>query len=493
MIRSRLLLLVPEIVLCVVGITLGLYACGGGGGSSSSSPAPNAAVSKFPVHIDPSNRYLVDATGKPFLLHGESAFSLISQATDAEVDQYLADRQQKGFNTIWVGLIDHKFADKAPSNISGTPPFDGVVPSTSFSDFSKPDEAYFAHADSVIQKAADKGFLVLLSPAYLGYNGGYGGETEGWYQDLLANDAADPMGRLHDFGRYLGQRYARFSNILWLNGGDYDPLSPPDPPIVRKIALGIREVDTHSLHSGHCAQELSAFQCWGGETWLQINDTYTYTDVYQTARTEYQRVPSMPVFLVEGRYENEDILNGNGTEQQVRVQAYQALLSGEMGQVFGNNPIWSFSSKIAIYPSTPPDWTAWLNSPGSLSMVHVHSLFAPRAWWTLQPDFSNTLLTGGQAGSGVPYDRAVAAKAADGSFAIAYMPSSRQITVDLGQLAGPNVNARWYDPAAGTFTGLITGASIPTSSGSTLFNPPGNNGSTSGTYSDWVLLLESTP
>ena len=55
-------------------------------------------------------------------------------------------------------------------------------------------------------------------------------------------------------------------------------------------------------------------------------------------------------------------------------------------------------------------------------------------------------------------ERAVAARSADRSFALIYLPSSRVITVDLRQLAGPCVAARWYDPANGQF---LTAAGSP--------------------------------
>ena len=43
---------------------------------------------------------------------------------------------------------------------------------------------------------------------------------------------------------------------------------------------------------------------------------------------------------IESAYENEH----EATEQRLRTQAYQAVLSGAAGQIFGNNPIWHFSS-----------------------------------------------------------------------------------------------------------------------------------------------------
>jgi hypothetical protein len=455
MCRSRALPLFQVAFLFILGITFGLDACGnnGGVGMDSPSPPPNTtAPSPFPLRAEAGKRYLVDHEGKPFLLHGDAAWSLIAQATDAEVDQYLESRRQMGFNAILVNLLEKRFADRAPNNIANVPPF------LTAGNYSTPNEAYFARADSVIRKAGAKGMLVMLAPSYLGYNGG----NEGWYHDMVANGTI----RMREYGRYLGRRYNKFKNILWVHGGDYNP---PDKALTREIALGIKEFDTHSLHTAHGAPEASALGYWSGETWLQVNNIYTSSNVPMHAHAAYTN--PMPFFLIESRYENEKM--PEGTEQHVRGQAYQALLSGAFGQIFGNNPIWHFSSNTTIYPSSPPDWRSWLNSPGAMSMVNIRMLFAQRSWWLLRPDASNKLLTDGYLGLGGPYDLAVAAMASDGSFAIAYMPSARQVTVDLGQMAGPKVTARWYDPASGTFsTTRIPGSPFPISSGIQVLPPP---------------------
>ena len=430
----------------------------------------------FPLHIEAGKRYLVDASGRPFLLHADTAWSLIAELSSADAEQYLEDRRRKGFNAVIVNLLERKFATNAPRNFYGNAPF------TAADDYSTPSEAYFAHVDEIIQMAAAKGILVLLLPSYLGNGGG----DEGWYQAMVANGTT----KMRAYGRYLGRRYGSNSNILWVHGGDFNP-PVGDKQLVSEIALGIKEFDSKALHSAHCAGETSALEYWSGESWLQINNIYTVVDVRSKAQTAYAN--PLPFFLFESRYENENMPEGN--EQHVRVQAYQALLSGATGQAFGNSPVWHFSGPGLFPTGMPTTWQGWLNSPGAQSMVNVRSLFAARPWWTLQPDSSDALLTAGQAGFGGAYDQAVAAKASDRSFALLYMPSARAVTVNLGQLAGPKVRARWYDPASGAVSAVaIPGSPFPTSSGSqVLIPPPGNNASTSGSFTDWVLVLESTP
>ena len=55
---------------------------------------------------------MVDQTGAPFLIHGDTPWSLISGLTKEEAEQYLENRRQTGFNSIIVNLIEHKFRGK---------------------------------------------------------------------------------------------------------------------------------------------------------------------------------------------------------------------------------------------------------------------------------------------------------------------------------------------------------------------------------------------
>ena len=51
--------------------------------------------------------------------------------------------------------------------------------------FSTPNEAYFAHADWVIQKAREKGLLVVLNPCYTGTLSPT--NAAGWKTEILAH------------------------------------------------------------------------------------------------------------------------------------------------------------------------------------------------------------------------------------------------------------------------------------------------------------------
>ncbi len=80
----------------------------------------------YPLKVSANSRYLVDQNNVPFLVIGEDAYSLISGLSNSDIDLYLANRQAKGFNLIWVTLIDALFCTNPPADLAGDQPFTGA-------------------------------------------------------------------------------------------------------------------------------------------------------------------------------------------------------------------------------------------------------------------------------------------------------------------------------------------------------------------------------
>jgi len=426
----------------------------GGTGQASATVSIIGSTATYPLHVEAGKRYLLDAQNRPFLIQGDSPWSLIARLNDTDAETYLETRRQQGFNTVMVNLIEHKFSDNPPNNASGDAPF------TTAGDFSKPNEAYFAHAETVISKANAKGMLVLLAPAYMGYQGG----DEGWYSEMSSNGAT----KLRAYGQYVANRFKNYDNIIWVEGGDYNP---PDKTLARAVANGIRDVDTtgkwlQTFHGGRGTGALE-FLNTTSDPWLTLNNIYTdATTVVSEANGQYAG-SSMPFFLIEAGYENNDV-DGAG----VRMQAYQAVLSGATGQMMGNFPVWYFGS----------GWQSALTATGAATLGHLPELFSTTsiAWWNLVPDSNGTVLTSSP-GSGS--NRAVAARVNDGSAVLAFTPVSQTLTIDMTKLAGPNIGARWFNPATGSLT-AISGSPFA-NTGSHSFAAPGGQ--------DSVLVLQSQP
>jgi hypothetical protein len=145
-----------------------------------------------------------------------------------------------------------------------------------------------------------------------------------------------------------------------------------------------------------------------------------------------------------------------------------------MGHMFGNCPIWHFGSSGWCGLT---NWKSQLDSPGSLSMMYVQKLFDSRAWHRLVPDFQHTVMTSGYGFWGNT-NYATAALTANGNTMIAYLPSPRQVTVDMSRISGTQAKAWWYNPSDAATTEIGTYAT----SGSRRFTPPSGG--------DWVLVID---
>jgi len=411
--------------------------CSARGSNTVPDCAPQGRPGALQFPIKRAGACLVDASGAAVWLHGEAAWSLLVQLDDAELDRYLADRRARGVNALVVNLIEHKYAARAPRNRAGDPPF------TTPGDFATPNEAYFAHVDRALARAAAAGMVVLLAPAYLGYDGG----DEGWYVELRRNGPAALAG----YGRYVGARYRTAPNVVWLEGGDAPPMKAGDE--IEALVAGIREADAVHLHAAHSTRYRSALDDYD-RPWLDLNTTYSDCEGHgRTLRRDALRRRTIPTIFIEGTYEGE-----KASLACTISQAYRTLLSGASGHMFGNRPIWLFD----------PGWPAALDSPGSRAMQQLAALIAARDLRGVTPDFDGAAISG---------DGIAAAHSHSGA-ALAFIDAGpRTVRVAAGAGTAPR-HATWFYPA--------TGASIDAGSHDAarpleLTSPPGG---------PWLLIVE---
>jgi hypothetical protein len=431
------------------------------------TPAP-PVQGPGPIGVGPTGRYLVDQSGVPFLISGESPQALIGDLTESDAAFFFEKRRAQGFNTVWINLLCNDYTGCGADGST----WDGVAPFTTAGDFSTPSEAYFAHVDRIIRLAGRYGLVVILDPA----------ETGGWLGTMVSNG----VDKLRAYGQYLGGRYKDFPNIIWMHGNDYQSWGPTNDPYVTAVAEGIADVDTRHLQT----VELNYFVSGSLDdpAWapiIDLNASYTYEPTYEQVLKDYNRSNFLPTFLVEGGYEFE-LTGGNRAQAlQLRRQEYWSLLSGATGQLYGNHYTWQF-----VCPQRDGDgncvggWKDQLDTLGVTELGYLNALFASRRWYDLVPDQAHTVVTDGLGTYGSD-DYVTAAGTPDGRLAIAYVPSGRTVTVDLGRFSG-SVTARWYDPTAGTFASVA--GSPFANSGSQPFTTPGTNAAGD---TDWVLVLEA--
>lgn len=417
----------------------------------------------FPLKVSENRRYLVDSAGRPFFYHADTPWMLLVALNPAETEAYLRDRKVKGFTALQImltGFLNMK-------NHADQLPFHGDH------DLARPNEAFFAHADAMIRKASDMGFLLAIAPMWSGCCG------EGWANHHP--QAGKPLGPLNvagpdkarAWGRWVGERYATFKNIIWIMGGDRDP----DMSFMEICALaeGIREKAPHQLMTVHNGQLPSA-RYYNEVAWLDLNAAYVYQEVQGQIFDEWRRRrPVRPIFLSESGYEHEQNDKRYGTPFRVRRQAYGGVLSGAlMGHAYGHRDIWPLKQ----------NWRKSLDDTGARQMAHVVQLFASLAWWKLEPDQGSSIITQGRGTLGHD-DYVSVGLASDGSLLVAYIPAARTIRVNLSRFSGRCV-ALWFDPTSGRYT-AVQDAPFDTK-GTHDFSPPLKN---AGGDTDWVLVMES--
>jgi hypothetical protein len=403
----------------------------------------------FPVVLEPGGRCLADQRGVPFLVHGDTPWSLTHNLTFEEAVRYMTARKAQGFNTLMVSVPDAYDQDGGktyPPDRYGQHPFVD-------DDITRPNEPYWAHVDRVFKEAERLGLLLLVTPAYLG------ADRDGYLH--LLEKAGPP--RCREYGLWIGRRYRERSNLVWVHGGDRNPFDVQDE--VRALAQAIREVDERHLHTAHWANGTAAFDWFGDEGWLDLNSSYTYGPVAWRILADRQGPLARPTFLIESHYENDF---GGKTADDVRAYPYRAMLSGAAGHLFGNKPTWYCGR----------GWEEALDSPGARFMSHAIGLFRTRPWWTLEPDARHRVVVEGHWESGAD-DGVQAALTRDRTTLVAYLPPARRsVRVDLEQMLGKRVRVHWFDPRTGTaaFVEAVARA------GTRLFEVPGDG--------DWVLVLD---
>ena len=175
-----------------------------------------------------NGHYLQHEDGTPFLWMGDTGWGLFGHLDQAEVTQYLDQRQKTGFNVIqtvayWYphgGILPD--GPHNPANAYGHRPFEGDAdhPETSkpliVADISpdRPDD-YWDHADFIIRECKKRGLYLALLPCW----------GSAYIQSRRPGSRVEfTETEAREYGRFLGERYGQEPHMIWVLGGDIDPI-----------------------------------------------------------------------------------------------------------------------------------------------------------------------------------------------------------------------------------------------------------------------------
>ncbi|WP_428659753.1 DUF4038 domain-containing protein [Runella sp.] len=407
----------------------------------------------FPIKISRDERYLTNRFGQAFLMNADAGWTLFHKLKLEEARYYLDNRRENHFNTVFLQLLP---PEPNQANAYGEKPF------MQKENFDTPNEKYFGYVDEVIKLAAHMQILVAIVPAWLGCCG------TNWFEVQHTNG----VDKCRNFGSYLGRRFGKHSNVLWIMGGDRDPLR--EEAVQRAMAEGIKETAPNQLLTYHAASSHSSTDVFSAEKWLDLSMIYTYfrgkqgawtsdmPHVYEAALKESQKSPRKAFILGESQYEDENA----GNALIIRRQAYWSLLSGGSGQCYGSS-LWSFED----------NWREKLSLPGTAQMNLFYKIMNGLPWYLSRPDTTSEFLVEGRGTYGSD-DYGVVSVLPNYRMAMIYLPSSRTIRVNVEKINGSNVRALWISPR--TNNRFIGG----------YFKPQGIRELTPPTLDDdWLLLI----
>lgn len=425
----------------------------------------SGSAHRYVTAVSGNGRYFVDQSGNPILIRGDSPWSMFTDLSSSQMDFYLANRAGYGVNVLLVSMVG-SVANGGPNDNGAT--YDGVLPFTG-GDPTVFNSTYWSRMDSYITKARDLGITLLIYP------------MDGWnctFSGTVFDPGSVSNTQCQTYGNNLATRYASYPNIIWAFGGDYNEDSTINARF-NACLTGIRAAGntapvTIQLDPEKSLSDDSTF--W--EPKVDWNFVYTYYVTYKGVFDGYNHTWSTgaatkPALWSEGSYEN-SFDPHPGTDVVIRRSAAWALTSGSPGEFTGQEGVWNFNS----------DYLTRLDTTATSQLKAIRDTFEGLAWWTLVPDQSSQLVTAGR-GTQITTDSVTyvgantyvtAARAADGTLAVIYMPSaSSAITVDMSKI-GANPTATWVDPTSGA-----TFSETPDGSYSR-----GNNAAGA---TDWLLIL----
>jgi hypothetical protein len=437
-------------------------------------------------------------TNKPVFITGDTAYALSVQLTsDADIEDYLSDRQAKGMNLVWVGLVDAIDHGKGREGVGtsendgfGNNPWNGGPAFTGMSSAT----AYWAHVDDVLQRAAAHGITVLAGTAF---TSAFDHCDLPYFSSMeTTSDAA-----MTAYGVFLGNRYKSYPNIIWLQGGDANVklCGSALATKVSDIARGIQSVDKEHLMAVEATSgvwgEASATY-WSSYTygpgnptgWLTLGTIYPkgtpdkvfsaeVAQIISQNITETGAKPFVPYFSMEDPYEYEPWSTFPYNNQQLRQEGYTEILTGAyLGRLFGSSGVWPFGSGCCMHGLT---WQANMENIASFDQQRLGQLFRSREHWKLVADLGHNVVT---AGYGAGASLSVDARTRDGQTIIAYIPNGKAatVTVDMTRITSAISLATcwWFNPSSGAASLIGSYAN----SGMQEFTPPDAH--------DWVLVID---
>ena len=324
---------------------------------------------QWPIQDSTNDHYFMDQSANPFLLIGDSPWSLPLGLDTADQTTYVANRAGYGVNAMlfgWNGNFGSGLTEYGCTinnvcpflnNLSGSA-CNGACTYATY-DISTPNPAFYQVVANTITLVGQYGITALLDPNESGYEN----ELTDFLETMVNNGSA----KVYAYGQYLGTTFKSYPNIIWMIGNDFPytdtTKSPTYNALENELVLGIKNTDSvHLITAGdndpNPDGSLDDMLIAPSDTYDAV---YSYAPTYDQMLRSYDRttpVSYKPAFLLEGNYWGgrnctggvTGTVNTNGTQVTFETGTnFANVLAAEVIAIAGTNyNILSVNSNTSI-------------------------------------------------------------------------------------------------------------------------------------------------
>ena len=420
------------------------------------------------------NRRFITRDGKPFFWLGDTAWELFHRLSKEDATYYFKKRSEQGFTVIQAVALAELDGLQTP-NANGDLPLIDLDPT-------KPNEKYFAHVDSLINIAGKFGLTIALLPTW---GDKVDKSTWGKGPDIFNVKNANT------FGKWMGQRFEKKTNVIWIMGGDRNPKNAQQVEIWNALAEGV------TAGAGGPNKVLMSFHpqpnALGSAEWFHQSEWLDFNmfqnghcrdqEHYLKISTLYNKAPFKPIIDGEPLYEDHPVCFnakdlGTSSAYDIRKYAYLDLFAGAFGHTYGCHDVWQMydSTRVGINGPHFP-WKIALDLPGANQMKFARELMESKSMFDRIPDQSILIES-----DETPGERIQATRGKD--YVFVYSCVGKRFRLKMGQIPGEKSAFFWVNPR----TGEKSTKNNINNTGIQTFTPP-----TKGYGLDWVMVLESLP
>lgn len=424
------------------------------------------------LSIGSNGKYFMEGD-KPFFWLGDTAWLMLQKLDEEEIRNYFRNRMELGYNVIQTVLI-HIF------------PKDGLAENLKPGVKNVMEPEYWAFCDRIFTMAEEMGIRLGVLPAW----------------GSLVSGEVLTMDNICQYAEFLGRRFQKYSNLIWILGGDVR--GDVHPEVFIREAEILKRYNPERLMTFHPFGRTASSLWFHQEPWMDFNlfqsghrrydqeqlgewddnaarETFFGEDNWRYVYRDHSHSLLKPTLDGEPSYEGipqglHNPRNPFWEEWDVRRYAYWSVFAGAAGHSYGSNAVMQFFNEA---PGTGAYgvreiWKDALHHSGAAQMQYLKKLMQSVDFTKGQP--GDRLLVFGQKER---YHRISVFAGED--FILCYDYMGDEFMLDLSAYKEQTLSAYWMNPECGSLSYIQDIRGVD----KWLASPVARKGAAN----DWVLVL----